>query len=305
MSRRVLKLTDPHMHGEDVAGCQRDMNARLKVWHVPYAVAVDGDWGMKSRDLAMSVLYGLGVDAGGDYDGVSPLDRQKIRHGFSKLNQAERARNKAREDWRHRFAKRYHDADTIAGVAKGIDVSNNNGHVDWAKVAHAGYRFAWCKASEGLTFNDQFLAENVHGARAHGIKIGAYHFLTPAGSAAGQAWHFASRLQAVGLHHGDLLPVVDVEMAGVSMADVGQFVSELHSELGTRPVIYTFPAFTHWTSTFGCKLWIANFGVSHPTIPAPWHEQEAWQFSSSAHVPGVARLCDVDTTNHLEELIWR
>lgn len=107
MSTRTLRLTSPHMHGSDVEGCQRDINARLATWHVPYQVDVDGDWGGLSRDAAQSVLYGLGVDKGGDFDGVSPTDRIKIRHGFEKLTAAEKARNRARADWRKRLAERY------------------------------------------------------------------------------------------------------------------------------------------------------------------------------------------------------
>ena len=102
MSTRTLRLTSPHMHGSDVEGCQRDINARLANWHVPYKIDEDGDWGGLSRDAAQSVLYGLGVDKGGDFDGVSPTDRIKIRHGWAKLTAAERARNKQRADWRGR-----------------------------------------------------------------------------------------------------------------------------------------------------------------------------------------------------------
>jgi lysozyme len=193
------------------------------------------------------------------------------------------------------------------GPAKGIDVSNNNGHVDWAKIRAAGFKFAWAKASEGLTFNDLLLIENVRGARTHGIKIGAYHFLTAGSSPESQAWHFAGRIRAAGLHKADLLPVVDVEAAGVTPAMAERFADEFHREIGVYPVVYTFPAFAPvWpvSITRKCKLWIANFGVRKPTIPRPWPPQAVWQFSSTGHVPGVARLCDLNTTDHLERLLW-
>ena len=32
--------------------------------------------------------------------------------------------------------------------AKGVDVSNWNGTINWTKVAHAGYRFVIAKATE-------------------------------------------------------------------------------------------------------------------------------------------------------------
>src|SRR3954468_10583175 len=107
MSDRNLALTSPHMRGDDVAGCQRDLNTRLAAWDVPLVIAVDGDWGMESRDAAVSVLYGLGVDAGNDFDGVSPTDRLKIRYGYPRLTVAEKARHDDRDGWRARLATRY------------------------------------------------------------------------------------------------------------------------------------------------------------------------------------------------------
>jgi len=302
MSTRTLRLTSPHMHGSDVEQCQRDLNTRLQAWKISFQVKVDGDYGMESRDTARSVLYGLGVDAGGDFDGVSAADRTKIRHGWEQLDADERKLNRARARWRKRYRERI-DSGKPTGHANGIDVSNNNGHVDWAKVAADGRRFAWCKASEGETFSDSFLLDNVHSARAHDILPGAYHFLR-SGSAVQQAWHFAGRVRAAGLGRGDLLPVVDVEVPGVTTALVGQFVAEVKHELGVKPLIYTFPAFTRWGSTFGCKLWIANFDVARPSIPSPWKDYAVWQHSSTASVPGVSGHCDVNVTDNLEELIW-
>jgi GH25 family lysozyme M1 (1,4-beta-N-acetylmuramidase) len=153
--------------------------------------------------------------------------------------------------------------------AKGIDVSNNNGHVDFSRVHKAGYRFVWAKASEGSTFTDAFFLPNVEAARRVGLKVGGYHFLRPkagAGAAEIEARHFASRLRAAGIGIGDLLPVVDVEVTELSFtateAYVQRFVDELVRQIGVKPLIYTFPAFLSWRSTHGCRLWIANFGVT-------------------------------------------
>jgi lysozyme len=191
----------------------------------------------------------------------------------------------------------------VTGRAKGIDVSNNNGTVDWARVYNAGYRFAFLKASEGTGFSDKFFQANVKQARQHGLKVGAYHFLNTA-SPATQAKFFAAHVRAAGLGKGDLLPVVDVEQKGVTTSMAGAFVDAVEKELGVRPLIYTYPSFTDWASSFGCKLWIAHYGVKRPTLPKAWGRYAAWQFSSDAAVPGVQGKADVNTTNNVEELIW-
>lgn len=187
--------------------------------------------------------------------------------------------------------------------ATGIDVSNNNGHVDFAAVHKAGYRFAFLKASEGTTFVDSYFASNAKAAKAAGLRVGAYHFLD-ASPAAAQAKHFAARIHAAGLKPGDLLPVADVEKTGVTTGQAVAFIDAVHRELGVKPLIYTSPGFARWPSTFGCRLWVAHYGVSHPTIPPPWTAYAAWQHSQSGHVPGVSGACDLNVTNHLKELIW-
>jgi len=79
-----------------------------------------------------------------------------------------------------------------AGMLAGIDVSHWQGTIDWSKVAASGVSFAIAKASEGKSVVDPTYAENVAGASAAGIRIGAYHFAQPStkvGEAAAEADH--------------------------------------------------------------------------------------------------------------------
>src|SRR4051812_9597232 len=60
----------------------------------------------------------------------------------------------------------------------GIDVSHNNGTINWAAVATNATRvdFAYIKASEGVGYTDPTFKVNAEGAKKAGIKIGYYHF---------------------------------------------------------------------------------------------------------------------------------
>ena len=67
-------------------------------------------------------------------------------------------------------------------MVKGIDVSENNGFVDWQAVADAGMKFAIVRSSYGRNSRDENFLRNVEGAHAVGLKCGAYHYsyaLTP------------------------------------------------------------------------------------------------------------------------------
>lgn len=65
----------------------------------------------------------------------------------------------------------------------GIDVSENNGRVDWDAVANAGQKFAIVRSSYGMYAKDADFDQNVSGAHDAGLLCGAYHYsyaLTPA-----------------------------------------------------------------------------------------------------------------------------
>lgn len=67
-------------------------------------------------------------------------------------------------------------------MVKGIDVSENNGFVDWQAVADAGIKFAIVRSSYGRNSRDENFLRNVEGAHSVGLKCGAYHYsyaLTP------------------------------------------------------------------------------------------------------------------------------
>lgn len=63
-------------------------------------------------------------------------------------------------------------------ITKGIDVSEHQGVIDWAKVAKDGVQFAVLRAGYGreLSQKDKQFERNYAGAKAAGIKVGAYWY---------------------------------------------------------------------------------------------------------------------------------
>lgn len=49
---------------------------------------------------------------------------------------------------------------------------------------------------------------------------------------------------------------------------------------------------------FGEAQWIANYGVTCPTIPAsPWTTRTLWQYSAAGSISGITGLVDLDESN--------
>ena len=209
--------------------------------------------------------------------------------------------------------------------AIGIDVSRFQGVIDWPSVAGSGIRFAFVQASRGSGADctvkpaqcgpDPYFATNRLAAESVGIRVGAYHRAFASGATAADA-RADARAEAdifiaqVGtLHPGELVPVIDAETPFTGMTSnslrtwVRVFVKRVTKKLGRKPMIYTNASswsLTGNTTEFArakYPLWVAEWGVSRPTVPASnWAGRgySVWQFTSSGSVAGISGRVDMD-----------
>lgn len=83
---------------------------------------------------------------------------------------------------------------------KGIDVSENNGYVDWQSVADNGIEFAIIRIGYGSHLDSKFY-ENINGALDVGLKVGVYlySYALDEQSAENEANFVINTLQSSGL----------------------------------------------------------------------------------------------------------
>ena len=212
-----------------------------------------------------------------------------------------------------------------APKAIGIDVSRFQGTIDWSLVAGSGIRFAFVQASRGSGFDctvkpdncgaDPYFAANRTNAAAAGIQIGPYHraFATGGTLAAARADAIAEAdvfLAQVGsLQSGNLVPVLDVETPFTGLDAnrlrtwVRVWVKRVGRRLGRKPMIYTNAS--SWGATGNTTefakakypLWVAEWGVSRPSVPANnWAGRgwSVWQYTSSGTVSGISGRVDMN-----------
>ena len=82
-----------------------------------------------------------------------------------------------------------------------IDVSHHQGNIDWAAVKQTGIQCVMIKATQGLT-KDSLWEVNRDGAKAQGLLVIPYTFLTKAAGAAAQAQFFVENCRAGRRHAG-------------------------------------------------------------------------------------------------------
>lgn len=61
---------------------------------------------------------------------------------------------------------------------QGVDVSNWQGYIDYRQVRESGIEVVYMKASQGSNIKDAYFDINYENAKANGLKVGFYHFLT-------------------------------------------------------------------------------------------------------------------------------
>ena len=184
------------------------------------------------------------------------------------------------------------------GERYGVDVSNHQGVIDWARVADDDVDFAYIKATEGGDFVDKQFARNWEGAGDAGLDRGAYHFFTLCSPGAEQAENF---LRTVPVDPDALPPVIDLELSGNCSArpdrasvarEVQAFLEPVEAAVGEPVVLYLLDDFDgryRLRDDLDRDLWLRRIGRK-PDVDGWW----MWQFHHSASVDGIRGDADLN-----------
>ncbi|HAF62022.1 MAG TPA: hypothetical protein DCK95_06820 [Anaerolineaceae bacterium] len=191
----------------------------------------------------------------------------------------------------------------------GIDVSHWQSDIDWKKVAEAGVKFAFIKASEFpdkkiKMYEDERFKANRQGAIDNGILWGAYHFFRTHIDPVHQAESFCNVVGEV----SSLPLVLDLEVAGCKgtklVRKVKSFIDTAYNISGRKPIIYTSGGFwrpfmtyenisdVDWAAEF--PLWIARYTSQWPGTIYPWGGWDFWQYSDHGRLPGIKTNVDLN-----------
>jgi GH25 family lysozyme M1 (1,4-beta-N-acetylmuramidase) len=220
---------------------------------------------------------------------------------------AERDRLKAD----YEAAESRYQALAAQAVKGGPDVSEFQGDIDWAKVKTEGWNFVFVRSSDG-DYNDKlYTASRITAIRGAGLLLAPYHFARVGSAANGErdgrteaamAWYFARR-QGWG-KTGDLPLVYDFEGESYRGQTAAKAAKHLVEAVRTfrriadfSPILYTSPDAMNFVGPAlddagraelaKCPLWIAHWGVTTPTVPAPWSSWTFWQYTDSGTAAGI------------------
>lgn len=177
---------------------------------------------------------------------------------------------------------------------RGIDISEFQGEIDFEEVRRSGIEAVYIRVGAG-EYTDEYFAENYERAKAAGLKIGFYHYVTARSVEEGrrQARFFASL--AAG-REPDMRLAMDFEYFGsLSVSQINAiseaYLDELTALTRREAVIYSdlSNARNIFSRALAEKypLWAAQYGADEPSANGKWREWVGFQYTDEGRVGGI------------------
>lgn len=191
----------------------------------------------------------------------------------------------------------------------GIDVSENQGSIDWNQVANDGISFAFARAgyrgdSEGGLYTDDSFAQNIDGAAKAGLDVGVYFFSQAINEdEAREEAEFC--LEQIGGRQLDCPVAYDFELGQSPEGSRAQDISseqisanaeafcEVIEAAGYDACIYGNPTdLESYTDKVLKKygIWYAEYAL----IPSLERRVLYWQYTNEGEVAGIDTAVDID-----------
>ncbi|AXG68378.1 lysozyme M1 [Kordia sp. SMS9] len=187
----------------------------------------------------------------------------------------------------------------MSDYIKGIDISHDQGNlIDSINTNNTDLSFVFCKASGGITIQDQDFAHNWEMIPQQGFIRGAYHFYYTNDAPQSQADNF---FNVVGndFPSDALPPVVDFENGSIKTTDHAQIITDLldflellEQKYQRTPIIYTNKStgdsYLNDARFAKYPLWVSNpTTASAPKMPSTWADWTFWQYSFDGNINGI------------------
>ena len=196
----------------------------------------------------------------------------------------------------------------------GIDVSEHQGSIDWAKLAESKLDFAILRAGfrgygeEGTLNEDPYFADNLASAAENGFDIGIYFFsqATNTAEAEEEADFLIGLLRAYAPENLTLPVFFDWEhidyayartddVPDTTVTDCAVAFCERLRDAGYEAGVYTYRFFAYHNYDLSrikdYPLWIGAVGKN----PDFYYDFEIWQRSAAGQFEGIEGKVDVDT----------
>lgn len=195
----------------------------------------------------------------------------------------------------------------------GVDVSCFNNTVNWAAVKAQGIDFAIVRVGgrgweSGLVYTDSMAMDHLRGAKAAGLRIGAYFYSTAVSAveAVQEASVVVEQLGGMGL---DMPVYIDMELSGsypngradllstAQRVDIINAFCKTISSSGYAAGVYSGESLlstsVDYNSIAQYSIWLANYTENNAPPSYPYR-YDIWQFTDRGVVSGMGGNVDIN-----------
>ena len=186
--------------------------------------------------------------------------------------------------------------------AKGVDVSERQGTVDWSAVKNSGVSFAILRAGYGdeISQADSSFSTNYSGAKAAGLKVGAYYrsYALDETDAVKEANVCLSILKGKTLDYPLFLDIEEAsqyKLSNEKVSSVAAAFCKTVAAAGYRVGVFSYADMLtkklNGSALAPYDKWVAHVDVSEPRYSGAY---TVWQYSHTGTVASIVGPADLD-----------
>ncbi|MGN0450249.1 MAG: glycoside hydrolase family 25 protein [Ruminococcus sp.] len=205
---------------------------------------------------------------------------------------------------------KYYNENGKAASSEGIDVSSYSGNIDWKKVKESGIDFAMIRVGgrgygeKGEMYTDERALEYINGAKAEGIKVGAYFFSQAVSTeeAIEEADYVKTVLGDIKLDYPvaydwEIIKDDDARTDSVSASqatECARAFCDRVKELGYTPILYSPSRELYFKYDLSRLADIDIWYCEYANVPTFYYEFSMWQYSATGTIDGIEGAVDLN-----------
>lgn len=205
---------------------------------------------------------------------------------------------------------KYYNENGKAASSEGIDVSSYSGNIDWKKVKESGIDFAMIRVGgrgygeKGEMYTDERALEYINGAKAEGIKVGAYFFSQAVSTeeAIEEADYVKTVLGDIKLDYPvaydwEIIKDDDARTDSVSASqatECARAFCDRVKELGYTPILYSPSRELYFKYDLSRLADVDIWYCEYANVPTFYYEFSMWQYSSTGTIDGIEGAVDLN-----------
>lgn len=205
---------------------------------------------------------------------------------------------------------KYYSENGKSASTEGIDISAYSGDIDWKKVKESGIDFAMIRVGgrgygeSGEMYTDERALEYINGAKAEGIKVGAYFFSQAINTeeAIEEADYVKTVLGDIKLDYPvaydwEIIKDDDARTDNVSASqatECARAFCDRVKELGYTPILYSPSRELYFKYDLSRLADIDIWYCEYANVPTFYYEFSMWQYSATGTIDGIEGAVDLN-----------